>query len=444
MSGAPGVSRVTRWARRLRRDRGQWGVDAAVAVLGLAVGLLLLLATVSDDPAVREHVRAQAAGGVVAAILLFFLRRSHPVALAVAGILTGFLVVPVSGLAVAAFFGVAVQRPARTALLVTGAHAALVLFLFRIGDTSPSDYWQGVGTFLFLDAVALTTGMLVRSQRMLVASWADRARQAENEQRLRVEEARHLERERIAREMHDVLAHRISLLAVHAGALEFRAGASPDEARAAGVIRQCAHDALEDLREVIRMLRADPVAEADHGRGDGADDGAADRPQPTLADLPALVDQSRRAGAVVDLVVKTPAEAASPLVAAAGDRVGSASSGTGDRHDGGDGMPGRALPDVPERLGRHAYRIVQEGLTNARKHAPGEPVSVRVGGDDARGLCIEIVNPLRSDPPATPPIPGSGSGLIGLRERVNLVGGGLEHGVADGEFRLYAWLPWSP
>lgn len=448
MSGAPEPPP----ARRVRRDRRQWGVDAAVALLGLAVGLLLLLASMSDDPAVRGNIPAQVIGGAVAAVVLLLFRRSHPTALAAAGILTGFVLVPVTGVAVAAFFGVAVHRPARTALIVTGAHAALVLVLFRIGDTSAGEYWQGVGTFLFLDAVALTTGMLVRSQRMLVASWEDRARQAENAQRLRVDEARHLERERIAREMHDVLAHRISLLAVHAGALEFRAGASADEARAAGVIRQCAHDALEDLREVIRMLRTESAPAADD-RQPSADirDGSADRPQPTLADLPALIGQSRRAGAAVELVVDGRAERSVTRVAAAtGVPTGAARSASFDADPAADtdapvgtGAE-RPLPDVPDRLGRHAYRIVQEGLTNAHKHAPGEPVSVRVGSDGAAGLRVEIVNPLRSEPPATPPIPGSGAGLIGLRERVSLIGGDLEHGRENGEFRLRAWLPWSP
>jgi signal transduction histidine kinase len=205
------------------------------------------------------------------------------------------------------------------------------------------------------------------------------------------EEARHTERERIAREMHDVLAHRISLLAVHAGALEVRPTASDDERQAAGVIRQCAYEALEDLRAVLGALRAD---------GSTVDD---DRPQPTLADLPALVAESRRAGAQVTL----------------------------------DGTP----PPVPDGLGRHVYRIVQEALTNARKHAPGAPVRVRLGAPPG-GLEVEVTNPVTARPVATR-VPGAGTGLVGLRERTDLVGGRLAHGhTPDGEFRLHAWLPW--
>ena len=170
-------------------------------------------------------------------------------------------------------------------------------------------------------------GMFVRARRQLVLSLRDRAERAEAEQQLRVEQARQQERTRIAREMHDVLAHRISLLSLHAGALEFRPDAAPDEvARAAGVIRASAHEALEDLREVIGVLR------------DGSEAGEPERPQPTLADLPALVDESRAGRA---------------CACARG--------------------PARRRRGRPAGTGRSAYRIVQEGLTNARKHAPARP-----------------------------------------------------------------------
>ena len=206
---------------------------------------------------------------------------------------------------------------------------------------------------------------------------------------MRVEQARLAERERIAREMHDVLAHRLSLLAVHAGALEVRRAASTGERDAAGVIRRCAYDALEDLRQVIGMLREQP---------------GEDRPQPTLGDVPALVEQSRAAGTAVDL-----------------DLAGGAG--------------------VPDAVGRHAYRIVQEALTNARKHAPGSPVRVAVRGRAEDGLVVEVGNALV--PGGS--LPGAGAGLAGLRERVQLAGGRLEHGpTPGGEFRLRAWLPWTP
>ena len=175
--------------------------------------------------------------------------------------------------------------------------------------------------------------MFVRARRQLVASLRERAERAEAEQQLRVEQAQAQERARIAREMHDVLAHRISLLSMHAGALEFRPDADPEEiARAAGVVRASAHQALQDLREVIGVLREEPG------------DGDPERPQPTLEALPALLEESREAGMHVSHECKV-----------------------------------EDLAAVPAGVGRNAYRIVQEGLTNARKHARG-----RDGRRDAR------------------------------------------------------------
>jgi signal transduction histidine kinase len=96
---------------------------------------------------------------------------------------------------------------------------------------------------------------------------------------------------------------------------------------------------------------------------------------------------------------------------------------------------------VPAGLGRTAYRIVQEGLTNARKHAPGEPVTATMSGGPGRGLTVTLTNRLGSGAAAR--IPGSGTGLIGLAERARLAGGRVEHTVTDdGRFRLAAWLPW--
>jgi signal transduction histidine kinase len=196
--------------------------------------------------------------------------------------------------------------------------------------------------------------------------------------------------------MHDVLAHRISLLSLHAGALEIRPDAAPAEvAGAAGVIRASAHQALQDLREVIGVLREEP-----------AGDPGPERPQPTLRELPALVEESRAAGTTVrlDLTVDPAA--------------------------------------VPGLTGRTAYRIVQEGLTNARKHAPGAVVAVTIGGTAGDGLSVAVRNPW-PPPGHEAAIPGAGTGLIGLAERAALAGGRLEHGHrGDHEFALTAWLPW--
>ena len=138
---------------------------------------------------------------------------------------------------------------------------------------------------VLITGVVVGWGLFVRVQRELVLSLRERAERVEAEQRLRVEQAREAERLRIAREMHDVLAHRVSLLSLHAGALEFHPDASAEEvAEAAAVIRASAHAALEELREVIGVLR------------EGAPGTGAEPPQPTLAEIPALIEESRAAG----------------------------------------------------------------------------------------------------------------------------------------------------
>jgi signal transduction histidine kinase len=258
------------------------------------------------------------------------------------------------------------------------------------GDSLTSYYITGVlGT-----AVVVAWGMFRRGR---LTAQRERLLRRQAEEQLRVEQIRHAERERIAREMHDVLAHRISLLSLHAGALEFRPDASPEEiSRAAAVIRASAHQALEDLRAVIGILR------------NGADGPDPQPPQPTLSALPDLLEESRDAGMRLNADVRV-----------------------------------EDLSAVPETIGRHALRIVQEALTNARKHASSAPVDLRIAGAPGEGLTIEVHNPALVLTVAGTEIPGSGTGLVGLAERATLSGGRLEYGLdEEGGFRLRAWLPW--
>jgi signal transduction histidine kinase len=101
------------------------------------------------------------------------------------------------------------------------------------------------------------------------------------------------------------------------------------------------------------------------------------------------------------------------------------------------------LAAVPDTIGRHALRIIQEALTNARKHAPSAPVELRLDGAPGHGLVIEVRNPSPVLATGQSKIPGTGTGLLGLAERATLSGGRLEHGLDEhGHFRLRAWLPW--
>jgi signal transduction histidine kinase len=382
-------------------------VDAGVVAVGAGAGVASLLATLADGPAGdRPSLARELTVGLLGCLVLL-LRRRRPIGVAVALILAGLASSVAFGASFVALYAVAVRRPGRTAAAMAALQLAPVV-VFYGQSASTGQYVQGIIGVALVDAVLVVSGMLVRSQRLLVRSLQERARQAEEGQRLRIEDARRLERERIAREMHDVLAHRISLLAVHAGALEYRPDAPTAQvSRAAGVIRSCAYQALEDLREVIGVLRTGGTA-ADTGAGP-------EPPQPTLADLAGLLDEARRTGQPVTLDER--------LAGSAG---------------------------VPAGVGRHAYRIVQEGLTNARKHAAGAPERVLLAGDAGGDLVVELTNPLPAAVrPAGPAaaraaaLPGAGAGLIGLAERAELVGGRLEFGpTPGGDFRLRARLPW--
>jgi signal transduction histidine kinase len=383
--------------RRIRRSPRDWVVDALLFLL--SVGFTVLTFVDGVDRHLGSVLLAVEAtlGGLSA--LGVWLRRRWPVGFAVTAIVFSVFSTAASGVALIALFTVAVYRSFAVVALVTAglALASIGTALVR-PDTWVPNWWQAALGIVCVAAV-LAWGMFVRARRQLAQSLRERERRAESE---RITQARQHERHRIAREMHDVLAHRISLVSLHAGALELRPDGPADEiARAAGVIRDSAHQALEDLREVIGVLRAD---EAGHHWADGAPE----RPQPTLADLPELVDESRRAGTRVRLECTV----ADP-------------------------------PAVPVVVGRSAYRIVQEGLTNARKHGHGAEVSVTVRGTRGDGLTVEIRNPWPVDAASSTSIPGAGSGIIGLAERVSLAGGRLEHGrTATGDFRLWAWLPW--
>ncbi|MFI7383739.1 histidine kinase [Streptomyces sp. NPDC049813] len=379
---------------RRKRTLRDWAVDFSCFLVAVGIGMIAAdqldqNPDISHDLAVVDQLV-----GVLACAAVW-LRRRWPLGFALAMVPVSVISDSAGGAVAISIFTLAVHRPFRYVGWVAGASIALIPLFVALRPDPTTPYLLTVAFAVIIAVTCVGWGMFVRSRRQLLASLRDRAHRAETEAALRAEQAQRLAREAIAREMHDVLAHRLTLLSVHAGALEFRPDAPrPEIARAAGVIRESAHEALQDLREIIGVLRA-----GDHGEESG-------RPQPTLAALDALVAECRAAGMKVglDQTVTDPAA-------------------------------------VPASTGRTAYRIAQEGLTNARKHAPGAEVSVSVRGGPGDGLTIEIGNP--APPGKVPHVPGSGQGLIGLTERATLAGGHLAHGPAPtGGFTLRAWLLW--
>ena len=375
-------------ATRSRRD---WIVDSVLflfaAVLAIAAGVTSARHGLKGPLLVIDAI-----GGAVLCLSLWW-RRRWPLELGLASLPVLAVSSSAGPAGVIILYTVAAYRRWQLAVLVAAAQVALLPLERAIhpqGNSLAAYYLTGT----LGPAVVVAWGMFRRSRRQ---TQREHARRAEAEEQLRTEQIRYAERTRIAREMHDVLAHRISLLSLHAGALEFRPDASPEEvARAAAVIRASAHQALEDLRAVIGVLR------------DGTDGQGPQPPQPTLAALPGLLEESRAAGMHVRAQVGVP-----------------------------------DLGTVPDAVGRHALRIVQEALTNARKHATSAPVELRLDGAPGHGLEIDVRNPTPALATGEPKIPGTGAGLLGLTERAALSGGRLEHGLDEhGHFRLRAWLPW--
>ncbi|SDT20411.1 sensor histidine kinase [Actinopolymorpha singaporensis] len=252
--------------------------------------------------------------------------------------------------------------------------------------------WDPSAAVVTIAVLRTTLGPLLAlyfgARHRLVSVLRERAERAEREKYLLAAQARADERARIAAEMHDVVTHRLSLMVLSAGALRVRAR-DEETRRSAEELRAAGCQALDELRDLVGILRMTEDAE-----------------RPAVGDLATLVAESESVGIRTEL-------------AQVGD-------------------PGRASPVV----GRTAYRVVQEALTNVRKHAPGASVSVEVRYDTDR-VGVRVTNTA----PAGPPDPalagsGSGTGLAGLRQRIELVRGTLSAGpTSDGGFEVVADLP---
>lgn len=375
-------------------------------------------------------VVAGAFGLLVGSLLV--LRRRWPVAV----VLVSIAVTPAQMgilLSVVGLYTLAASDVPRRIIAVLSGMTMLgtliVTFLQMHGDLSSGTYrapLAAVALTSVLAALGVTAppvllGLYAGARRRLVESLRERADGLERELSLlaekaseRAERARMEERTRIAREMHDVVAHRVSLMVVHAAALQSIAVKDPQKASAsAQLLGDMGRQALNELREMLGVLRTVPgpavpavtalvvepaPAEVSAIPDDSDDSG------PCLAELHGLVEESRAAGMYVEFTVE----------------------GTERR--------------LAARLEITVYRVVQEALTNVHKHAPGARARIRLAYREAE-IAVLVQNGPSDGAPAIA-LPSGGNGLIGMKERVTALGGGFAAGVTgEGGFRVSALLP---
>ncbi len=372
-----------------RPDAGPW--PWFVAVLGWLYYQTPLVKALLDGSDAVPQLAVLLVGVGLLGVLALGLRRRTPLATVLLLAVLWAFSPAVIGAAAAAQAHLARRRPLPVAL---GAGSALLAGkLVDSGWALSRGAALGPVTFELWLAVAFVSvatliGLLGSSRSQARRNAADAEAARHEAEQARLAEARLAERERIAREMHDVVAHRLSLIALHAGALAYRTTLDLDEAReAARLVQLNARTSLDELRAMLATLRGTQAAP--------------EPPQPSLDQLAVLLADAEDAGQDVNLTT------------------------TGD------------LTSVPARVSRQAFRIVQECLTNARKHAPGAPVALSVARTDDR-LVLRAANPLADLAGDTA---GAGLGLIGVVERVALVGGTVAHGVRGGEFVVDAVLP---
>ncbi|MGW1770052.1 sensor histidine kinase [Streptomyces sp. NPDC002073] len=405
------------------RDGPLWWERRRAAVLDVALAGVSAVECAVEGVGFARDASLPLPVGVVFGLVVgatLVLRRRWPAAVVLVGIavtpaVMGFL------LGIVGLYTLAASEVPRriTAVLASMSLVGtfVVTYVRTQGDVGTGDRSYVVVLSVFM-AVALTAppvllGLYIGARRRLMESLQERADSLERELSLladraeeRAEWARTEERTRIAREMHDVVAHRVSLMVVHAAALEAVAVKDPAKAvRNAALLGDMGRQALTELREMLGVLRASeparaPVAQVLALAGNVVEDGG-----PALVEIEALVGQSRAAGMVVELDVR------------------------------GDARPYR--PEVEQT----AYRVVQEALTNCHKHAPGARVTVRLAhrGDE---VAMQVENGPSDAQAAGAGLPSGGNGLVGMRERVLGLGGVFVSGPTDaGGFRVSAVLP---
>jgi signal transduction histidine kinase len=383
---------VQELGRSVRRLAVRWW-PAAVDLGLAAVVLALTFDQGSGSPDFELFGQAPAATRGLLAIgmaALVLIRRTNPYPLLALGVVAWVLMGAPWGLMVAGYtISTRPRRPRWYGILV--AALAVVVLVRMLAVSAVGVRLAAVVTVLVV-GVPVLLGLWTRLRRDLVEHLRAEAERLEREQLIEAEQAKAQERARIAREMHDVVAHRVGLMVLHAGALEVSL-ADPEAAEQAGLVRQTGREALEELRSILGVLRQ-------------GEDAAPLDPQPTLADLDRLVQQSLDAGMEVSVRVE------------------------GER---------RPLPATVERT---AYRLVQEALTNVHKHAATAATAVDVRyGRERLQVAVRNARPADGPRPGLA-LAGGGHGLLGLRERVALLGGTFQAGPRlDGGFEVCASIP---
>lgn len=257
-------------------------------------------------------------------------------------------------------------------------------------------------------AVCIGFGLLLRRTRRLkaVEHYADR--ETERNKELTAELARQGERDILARELHDTLSHRLSVISLHSGALELGGQGTSDVSNTASALRREAHASLEDLRHLVGGVR-----EGTLGRSAQPNQPTAPPASATMTSIPQLIESVRSTGAII--------------------------------------RPSIIVQDVesaPAVLNSAVYRIIQESLTNAMKHAPGAPVSIDLTVSADLGAYLVVANPVLppgsiagSTPQSALATLGSGAGLEGIRERARMLGGSSWVGERDGSFTVEVNFP---
>ncbi|MFI0773933.1 sensor histidine kinase [Streptomyces sp. NPDC021212] len=364
------------------------GWAALVGRVGLVVFLVLIAGLNGASISGGRYRAPIIASAVVCGVALLVPRLRWPLAPFLVTAVTvwwGWLTVLLLAIVM---FDLALARRMRVAVGCTAV--ALGANLIGYPETRLWAEQRYVSALAFM-LLAFVVGLWLGNRRRLVRALASEVEHLRTEAQLREEAARAAERSRISAEMHDVLAHRLSLIALHTGVLSTRKDTLPGPVgERLGLLRETSVEALADLRDVLGALREPDSTRASATR------------TPMVREVQGLADEARAAGQHIEWTT--------------------------------DGLPEHA--PTTHRLA--VYRIVQEGLTNARKHADGAPVTVRV---DYRppATRVEITNPPGSPRADTV---GSGYGLVGLRERVTALGGHLSAGPAGaGAWRMTARIP---